>query len=102
MRRRKRGWARPGDRRKRWNQSHSISAMIFVFFGVMALTSIDGDARFYLAAFFFGMAALDMRDVQRGWPLKGGIPPHARHRDDPVHRAVVAQGKREGWIGEDE
>ena len=77
---------KPGDRRKRWNEAHTIGGGImmfigaaFIFAGITNTASIWGT----LALFIWGgicifCAFLDFRDAKRGWEMRDEVPPYMK------------------------
>lgn len=68
---------RPGDRKKRWEQSCEISALIFFCFGLFFLFGVDGYGGIGIAVLMLLMAVFEFRDLKRGWKIKEGRPPWA-------------------------
>lgn len=85
---------RPGDRKRRWQQSHGISAVIFLTMGGCVIYGVDGSGGAILALFLFGMAYLDFRDAKLGWKLKYDLPARA-YRDlrhpNPIRREIARE-----------
>jgi len=72
--------ARPGDRRKRWNQSCVTSGMIMVLIGILLITS-GGTVGYILGATALFFGAWDFRDIKTGWKMKNERPPWADRHD---------------------
>ena len=69
---------RPGDRRRRWQQSHNASATIITVFAVLILVLTDGTVfSWVLAAILLFTAVMDIRAAKRGWRMKDEPPPWA-------------------------
>ena len=72
--------ARPGDRRKRWNESCAIGGTITLFIGLMLICT-GCIAGYILGSIGIACALLDFRDVKIGWKMKEERPPWADEHD---------------------
>ncbi len=80
MRKTHRGPFRPGNRRRRWRQSHAVSATVFAGMACLVAVSSEGNlAALGIAVMMFAaLAASDVRAYRRGWKLSYDLPPHGK------------------------
>jgi len=71
--------SRPGDRRKRWNQSCGITAFILMCIGTFLFVC----GLYWGTLFFYFFAYLEMDDIKKGWKIKDERPPWARSKNGP-------------------
>jgi len=75
---------RPGDRKQRWKESHSISGGIMLIIGgafILGAITNTGSSWGTFAITIWGSICifcgiLDFRDASRGWKMKDGYPPY--------------------------
>ena len=82
---------RPGDRRRRWEQSTSTEAFIFGILAVLFIIFVEGPAKWPVVGFLILGVLLAFRDYHRGWKLRYDLPPWGKRaiaRGDPVAKAA--------------
>ncbi len=80
---------KPGDRRKRWNESCGMSAFIcfciggfFICAGITSTGNIGGIIGIGLfGAIMILMGIMDLADIKKGWKMRDERPPWADRHD---------------------
>jgi hypothetical protein len=74
-----RGSFRPGNRRRRWRQSHALSGAVFAGMAVLVAAMSEGNlGAFGIAAAFAALAVSDAHAFRHGWRLSYELPPHGK------------------------
>lgn len=81
---------KPGDRKKRWKQTHNENGLIFAAMGTAAALGVEGTHGIVIAIFMYLMAFLDIRDAKRGWKISYDLPPwaerHMKHANKDIQK----------------
>lgn len=64
---------RPRDRRQRWNESHSIGALMFFAIG----TFYTAGGVYLFGAIAYMLFVFEILDIKRGWKISDKRPPWA-------------------------